>query len=47
MRREEEEVILYCDGRCEGTGRESVGRYAYVIYHGRDKIALASQTMVL
>jgi ribonuclease HI len=38
MRREEKEVILYCDGQCEGVGDEAIGRYGYVIYHGRDKI---------
>jgi ribonuclease HI len=39
IRQEVEEVIVYCDGRCEGSGKESVGKYGYVIYKGKCKVA--------
>jgi len=39
IRQEAEEVIVYCDGRCEGSGKEAVGKYGYVIYEGNRKIA--------
>jgi len=32
-------VIVYCDGRCEGSGKEAVGKYGYVIYEGSRKVA--------
>lgn len=38
MRQEEKEIILYCDGRCEGASEAAVGRYAYVVYHGTQKV---------
>ena len=32
------ELVLYCDGRCEGIGDSALGSYAYVIYFGSEKI---------
>ena len=32
-------MLVYCDGRCEGSGKEVVGKYGYVIYEGKRKIA--------
>lgn len=39
IRQEPEEIIAYCDGRCEGFGVEAIGKYGFVIYEGRRKIA--------
>jgi len=38
MRQKEKELVLYCDGSCEGNGSEAVGYYAYILYHGTEKI---------
>ena len=38
MRQKEKELVLSCDGSCEGVGSEAVGHYAYVLYHGAEKI---------
>jgi len=38
MRQKEKELVLYCDGSCDGFGSEAVGYYAYILYHGQDKI---------
>ena len=34
----EKELVLYCDGSCIGVGPYAIGHYAYVAYHGRQKI---------
>ena len=38
MRQKEKELVLYCDGSCEGKGSAAVGHYAYVLYHGMEKL---------
>ena len=32
-------MLVYCDGSCEGSGNEAVGKYGYVIYNGNRQIA--------
>ena len=39
MRQEVKELVAYCDGRCEGSGPDAVGRYGYVVYDGKRKVA--------
>jgi ribonuclease HI len=38
MRQIEKELVLYCDGSRTGKGAEAVGYYAYVAYHGTERI---------
>ena len=33
-----EEVLVYCDGSCQGRGAASRARYAYAVYQGNTKL---------